>query len=204
MTTEVSVTYVKGDIQPVFMKTVQKQSITESAKERSTEPSQDKHIKVLAEATSNTVVQDTSNTRTSSIIPVWVSTTCEPECEVLVYALLNTQSDTTFILEETANALNTRKEAVQLKLSTMASKITVVPCFKLSGLQIRGFYSQSRIPLPTTYSREFVPASKDHIPTQETARIWPHLEHIADKLAPRQSCDVGLLIGYNCPQALLP
>lgn len=40
-----------------------------------------------------------------------MSTTCELEREVLVYALLDTQSDTTFILEETANALNTRKEA---------------------------------------------------------------------------------------------
>lgn len=92
---------------------------------------------------------------------------------------------------------------MQLKHSTMASKKTVVPCFKLTGLQIRGFYSQSRIPLPTTYSREFVPASEDNFPTPETARVWPHLEHIADKLPPRQRCDVGLLIDYNCPQALL-
>lgn len=46
-------------------KAVGKQRITESSKERSTEPSQDKHIKVLAEATSNRVVQDISNTRTS-------------------------------------------------------------------------------------------------------------------------------------------
>ncbi|KAJ8375829.1 hypothetical protein SKAU_G00064090 [Synaphobranchus kaupii] len=26
----------------------------------------------------------------------------------------------------------------------------------------------------------------------------------ADEIAPQQSCDVGLLIGYNCPQALVP
>ncbi|KAG1925179.1 hypothetical protein F2P79_025716 [Pimephales promelas] len=38
----------------------------------------------------------------------------------------------------------------------------------------------------------------------ETAKSWSHLEHIADEIAPLQSCDIGLLIGYNCPQALVP
>ena len=55
-----------------------------------------------------------------------------------------------------------------------------------------------------TYKREFIPANRDHIPAPETAKVWPHLEHIADEIAPHQSCDVGLLIGYNCPQALVP
>lgn len=86
----------------------------------------------------------------------------------------------------------------------MASRNTVVSCQKLTGLQVRGFYSDKIIPLPVTYSREFIPANRDHIPTPETAKAWPHLEHIADEIAPQQSCDVGLLIGYNCPQALVP
>ncbi len=51
-------------------------------------------------ATSNRVVQDVNNTHTYTIVPVWVSTTNEPNHEVLVYTLLDTQSDTTFILEE--------------------------------------------------------------------------------------------------------
>lgn len=86
----------------------------------------------------------------------------------------------------------------------MASRNTIVPSQKLSGLQVRGFYLEKKIPLPTTYSREFIPANRDHIPTPETARAWSHLQHIAEEIAPQQSCDVGLLIGYNCSQALLP
>ena len=86
----------------------------------------------------------------------------------------------------------------------MASRNTVVSCTKLTGLQVRGMYSDKIIPLPVTYTREFIPANRDHIPTPETAKAWPHLEHIADEIAPHQSCDVGLLIGYNCPQALVP
>ncbi|XP_023805606.1 uncharacterized protein LOC111946470 [Oryzias latipes] len=157
-----------------------------------------------SEATSNRVMQNVKDTHTSSIVPVWVSAESEPEREVLVYALLDTQSDTTFILQETARALHTVNEVVQLRLTTMSSRNTVVTCHKLSGLQVRGFYSNQIIPLPVTYTRDFIPANRDHIPTPATAKAWPHLEHIADEIAPLQSCDVGLLIGYNCPQALIP
>ncbi|XP_034061362.1 uncharacterized protein LOC117539329 [Gymnodraco acuticeps] len=90
------------------------------------------------------------------------------------------------------------------KRQRLASRNTVVSCRKLTGLQVRGIYSDRIIPLPVTYSREFIPANRDHIPTPETAKAWPHLEHLADEIAPQQSCDVGLLIGYNCSQALVP
>ncbi|CAI5654355.1 unnamed protein product [Oreochromis niloticus] len=86
----------------------------------------------------------------------------------------------------------------------MSSRNTVVSCRKLSGLQVRGFYSNKTISLPVTYSRDFIPANRDHIPSPTTAKAWPHLECIASEIAPLQSCDVGLLIGYNCPQALVP
>ncbi|XP_060775250.1 uncharacterized protein LOC132885032 [Neoarius graeffei] len=39
---------------------------------------------------------------------------------------------------------------------------------------------------------------------KETAEAWPHLEQLQEHIVPLQSCEVGLLIGYNCSQALLP
>lgn len=69
----------------------------------------------------------------------------------------------------------------------MASRNTVVSCRKLPGLvspQVRGFYSDKIITLPVTFTREFIPANRDHIPIPETAKAWPHLEHIADEIAP--------------------
>ena len=176
----------------------------EEYKERKNEQSQDQSERPSREATALRVIQNVGDTHTSTIIPVWVSSTSVPSREVLVYALLDTQSDTTFILDETAKALNARSEPVQLNLSTLASRNTIVSCRKLAGLQVRGFYSDKIITLPVTYSREFIPANRDHIPTPDTAKAWPHLEHIADEIAPQQSCDVGLLIGYNCAQALVP
>ncbi|KAK7891878.1 hypothetical protein WMY93_023841 [Mugilogobius chulae] len=86
----------------------------------------------------------------------------------------------------------------------MSAKLTVIPCEKLLNLQVRGYQSKQRIALPPVFTREFIPANKSHIPTSETASKWPHLEKLADKLPPLLECEVGLLIGYNCQQALLP
>lgn len=62
------------------------------------------------------------NMQTAAIIPVWLSSTTQPTKEVLVYALLDSQSDTTFVLNEIAESLDTTKESVKLELSTMTSK----------------------------------------------------------------------------------
>ncbi|XP_076869830.1 uncharacterized protein LOC143521148 [Brachyhypopomus gauderio] len=179
--------------------------------QRSTPPKRDEisenkseSTEIVAMATSNTVSQDGLSTQTSSVIPVWVSSIKQPEKEVLVYALLDTQSDTTFILDEVAQDLNTKKESVSLQLSTMSAKSTVIPCHKLKNLQVRGYNSEKRIPLPPVFTREFIPANRSHIPTSETARKWPHLEQLAIEIPPPLDCEVGLLIGYNCHQALLP
>lgn len=160
----------------------------------------------IQQATSNRVVQEKSSTHTSSIVPVYVSTIMEPDKEVLVYALLDSQSDTTFILKDAAVTLGAKKEPVKLKVSTITSKTKVVNSQKLQGLQVRGISSDTKIKLPTTYNRDYIPANRwyTHIPTSTTAKSWPHLEHLADEMSPELNCEVGLLIGYNCPQALLP
>lgn len=118
-----------------------------------------------SDATSNRITQNIDDTHTFSIVPVWVSSESEPEREVLVYALLDTQSNVTFILEETACTLHAKGKLVQLRLSTMSSRNMVVSCCKLSGLQLRGFYSNKTISLPATYGRDFIPANRDHIST---------------------------------------
>ncbi|KAL7876824.1 hypothetical protein SRHO_G00034670 [Serrasalmus rhombeus] len=43
-----------------------------------------------------------------------------------------------------------------------------------------------------------------HIPTCESAKKWAHLSDIADEIQPYKDCEIGLLIGYNCPRAMAP
>ena len=138
------------------------------------------------------------------IVPVWVSSKSSSRDEYLVYALLDTQSDTTFILEKTADILEPNSETANLRLSTMSARDNVICCQKLRGLQVRGYDSDVFIDLPITYSRNFIPTDRSHIPTPTIAKRWPHLRRIARLMHPVQDCEVGLLIGYNCPLALAP
>ena len=117
---------------------------------------------------------------------------------------MDSQSDTTFVLSEIAESLEVNKEPVKLKLSTMTSRTTLVSSQRIDNLQVRGFYTVKKISLPPVYTRDFIPANRSHIPTDETAKAWSYLEHLQGEISPLQDCEVGLLIGYNCSQALLP
>ena len=143
-------------------------------------------------------------TMSAMIVPVWISAKDNPETEHLVYALLDTQSDTTFVLEETANALNSRYETAKLQLSTMSARDNPIICKRFKELEIRSFDKNVTIDLPDTYSRDFIPTDRSHIPTSSAADKWPHLRRISHLIPPMQKCEVGLLIGYNCPLALAP
>lgn len=140
----------------------------------------------------------------SMIVPVYVSHSDDPNNELLIYALLDTQSDTTFILEKSCGALDVKGTEVKPSLSTMHAADKVFTSFKVKGLTVRSVSGGPRIPLPDTYTRNIMPASREHIPTPEMARMLPHLEPIASQLESLRSCDIGLLIGYNCPRALVP
>ena len=138
------------------------------------------------------------------ILPVYVSHENDPSSERLVYALLDSQSDTSFILERTCDSLGVSGVDVKLSLSTMYAEDKIVESQKISGLSVRGFNQSLKLPLPVTYTRQIMPAYRSHIPTPETARKIPYIEAIERELMPLQDCEVGLLIGYNCARALLP
>lgn len=93
---------------------------------------------------------------------------------------------------------------MKLRLSTMTTTDTVTPSNKVSGLQVRGLQGGKCIKVQQAYTCDFIPVDKAYIPTRKTALQWPHLKHIANELPPLQSCDIGLLIGYDCPLALAP
>lgn len=89
---------------------------------------------------------------TSSIVPVLVSSTGASGQEILTYALLDTQSDSMFILEDLATELSVAKHSVQLKLSTMTAANTVIASKAVSGLQVRGLNSEMYIKVKQAYT----------------------------------------------------
>ena len=138
------------------------------------------------------------------IVPVYVSHRSKPDEEHIIYAMIDTQSDTTFILREKTQELDISGTNTELLLSTLSAEDEIVSSCKIEGLVIRGYDSDKKIPLPTTFTRDIMPAARSHIPTRETAMKWPHLHKIANALMPISDCDIALLIGYNCPRALIP
>lgn len=108
------------------------------------------------------------------------------------------------ILEDTAASLQAQGKSVKLSLSTMTSERTIVQSRNITGLLVHGFQSKDRLKINNAYTRNFTPVDRSHIPKRETASMWPHLKEITERVAPLQSCYFGLLLGYNCPQALAP
>eukprot|EP00057_Strongylocentrotus_purpuratus_P017851 XP_011672325.1 PREDICTED: uncharacterized protein LOC105442158 [Strongylocentrotus purpuratus] len=140
---------------------------------------------------------------TSMIVPVWVAAEQAPSSEILTYALLDTQSDSSFILDEVAQALKAKQQPIRLKLSTMTSSSNI-DCSVTSSILVRGMMSPSQLKIGKCYTRDFIPTDREHIPSRSTAEKWTHLQDVAREMPALQRCEVGLLIGYNCPRALTP
>jgi len=142
--------------------------------------------------------------KSTMVIPIYVSHQNDPNHEVLTYALLDTQSDTSFVSDFVVSQLGIDGTQTTLVLSTMTSAHCHVKCKRFSGLQVRGHECSVDIPLPPVYSRDQIPSGLDNIPSPQMADRWPYLRPMIGNLMPKSSCGVGLLIGYNCPRALVP
>ena len=154
-------------------------------------------------ASSHSIKTDSSD-RTSMIVPVWLSCEAKDSPEILVYALLDTQSSNTFVEKDVCDRLEAATTPVKLKLSTMTDKCSIENCQRAAGLQVRGYRSAELIELPPAYTRECIPLERCSIPTCETAKRWTHLQGVAKELPGLLDYPVGLLIGYDCVRALKP
>jgi len=95
------------------------------------------------------------------IVPVWVSSAKNPSKEQLVYALLDTQSDSTFIDKEICNELEAEAYPVKLKLTTMLGENMIIESERVSGLRVRGYNSCVHITLPPSYTKDCIPVNRD-------------------------------------------
>ena len=95
-------------------------------------------------------------------------------------------------------------KGVKPNLSTMSAKNQVIKSSRVDELVVRGYNNASKVSLLVAFTRSAIPVNRSHISNPEMAQQWPHLKHIANELMPVSEYEVGLLIGYNCPKALVP
>ena len=125
----------------------------------------------------------------SMIVPVWLSHHGNQSNERLVYALLDDQSDTTFVRDEALRSLGISGLETHLLLSTMHATDKLIKTMRIEDLVIQDFSRQVTLHLPKAFSREVIPARREQIPRPEYALQWPHLKKIADQIAPyRERC----------------
>ena len=140
----------------------------------------------------------------SPIVPVYISSRENPEQEKLIYAVLDTQSDSCFIDQKTAEDLNLSGVNVQLKLNTM-SGTEHFDTQKIHGLQVEGKDRAEMICLPRVYVKENIAAEHTQIPHPNKVKRWRHLKCIADQLHPvDENISISMLIGRNCLKAIKP
>ena len=108
-----------------------------------------------------------SMSKTSMIVPVYVSTYGGPE--TLCYAMLDTQSDSSWISEETVRRMKTKGPTIDLTLATMGSEQRI-KAQKIKDLYVRSYGGGRRHKIRQAYTRSSIPCDVDHIPTDETAR----------------------------------
>lgn len=141
----------------------------------------------------------------SMIVPVWVRSQSNTDKEILVYCILDDQSNTCFISNKLRQQLGLSGYDTTLTLSTMHKNQSFVSCKKVVDLEISSFDHKTRITIPSVFTRDHIPASRSQIPKPEIAKQWDHLAEIADKIYPYQpEADVAILIGNNVPNAVRP
>ncbi|XP_067945018.1 uncharacterized protein [Watersipora subatra] len=195
--------HVSNSVPPTVAKYAPTSKTADTIKEGNNAPTENKESsQTRSKATCNRLKAATG--LNSMIVPVWLSSSNQPDHEVLVYALLDTMSDTTFVTNQAVAQLDTLGQQTTLKLTTMTSKNKDTPCMMHNDLTIRGYKTTDKIKVPCAYTRDSIPLDRDHISTAEVAKSWAHLKMIACELPKLDNVEVGMLIGYDTSRALIP
>jgi len=138
----------------------------------------------------------------SMVVPVHVSTTQDPSEETLIYAMLDTQSDSSYITKETAEIVKPSYTTEKVTIDTLTGETT--NWIKLyNGLQIRG-YQQSESTTLEAYEWSKLTCNTRQIPNSTNVQPFAHLKEHAHKLPPPLDIPVGMLIGADCAEAFEP
>ncbi|XP_068229676.1 uncharacterized protein [Palaemon carinicauda] len=139
----------------------------------------------------------------SMIVPVWLSHR-NTNNKVIVYAVLDDQSDACFIKESVLRYMNVNGQDSVIKIATILGEEAITST-KVFGLSVKGINENSTVNLPCVYSRKTIPARRAQIPKKCSALRWPHLKKIAGRLVEyNPDIEIGLLIGINCIKAVKP
>ena len=118
---------------------------------------------------------------------------------VATIAMLDSQSNTNFILDELATELKLELHDTYLDLTTMWGRDSQPA--KIGTVKVQGLDSDEVIELRRCFVAKNIPHNRSSVPSNRTVD-YPHLSHI--KLPDMTNLKVGLMIGYVCSPANRP
>ena len=125
--------------------------------------------------------------------------------EVQTYALLDSCSQGTFILDKLAKAVGTSGRKTSITIKTINGEHTS-SSMVIEDLQVANTNNEEDgwIDLPKTYTKPDLPVDKADVTQPSQLKQWKYLDHITNQLNLEDNLPVGLLIGANCVKALEP
>ena len=123
----------------------------------------------------------------------------------IAYALYDNGSTATFMTEKLMTDLQIRGAPdVALKLSTMHGGRTEHSRL-VRNIVVRDMNGNNPIQIDCAYTRREIPVSKVRVPRPELMRKQPSVRDFADLVPPYiDEIGIGLVIGADCPRALMP
>jgi len=135
------------------------------------------------------------------ILPVIVRSP-ESQLAVMTYALLDSGSTKSFCSKDLSNQLQLQGKTEVLSLTTLEKRnsraqTTVV------DLLVSDINCENTVEINRVYTRRMLPINMENIATSNDVKQWPHLGQVP--LPQIVDCkSVGLLIGQDVPEALMP
>ena len=145
-----------------------------------------------------------TNTRSAgmSIVPVQIKSK-DTSKTVHTYALLDSRSQDTFILDKLTSDLAISGRKTSLTIKTLNSEF-ISNSTALEGLKVASISEGNKewLTLPRTFTRADLPVDNDDITKPSQLRKWKYLENVINQLTFIDDISVGLLIGANFTKAL--
>ena len=150
-------------------------------------------------------LQQGGGTDNAMIVPVWVRHNDKPNKEILQYAILDDQSNVSFISRNLCNRLGVQGPQTEMSLSTMQESKARVQSHRIRDLEVLDYRREHIVKLPMMFESDTIPSNRSQIPRPEVAAEWEHLRVIADQLMPyNPDTEISILIGNNCPRIVRP
>ena len=125
----------------------------------------------------------------------------ETGMSVKTYALLDSGSNVSLCTEGLLKALGAKGRTEKMSLTTLEKENNETTA-RVASLKVSSFDGSGEVAIPHVYARPNLRLSSSNLITETEVQRWPHLRDLP--LHHAEIEDVTLLIGQDCPEALMP